>query len=162
MTVRILADLDLRRIRNSRNLKASQLARLAGHEDVVALLKAQPPRPVPPAGRERGRASRRRRRRASTGHNHHEQAHHRQSISPEAVMDVLVAASPTPNQDDSQFAALSWPNAITAFWSSCHSTKSSSLQAFCCVGNSPQSCLPSLAMQARMQGKCLLVSATFL
>lgn len=88
------SEMDIRRMRNERNLKASQLARLAGHEELALMLRAVPRSPSV-GSRDRVRSSRRRRRgqRGSMGSVTHTHTHSRPSISPEAVMDVLIAVS---------------------------------------------------------------------
>lgn len=75
------AGTDLRRVRNQRGLKASQLARLAGHDGLAAVLSERGP------GR-RARAHRRRRRHRDALHT--QGGGPRPASSPEAVLGMLV------------------------------------------------------------------------
>lgn len=84
--VKSAAGMDLRRIRNQRGLKASQLARLAGHDGLAALLSERQG-----GARSRARASRRRRRNREALHT--QGGGPRPVSSPEAVLALLVQVS---------------------------------------------------------------------
>ena len=86
-----LAGVDLRRTRNQRGLKASQLARLAGHDGLALILSERQSQ----GGGRRVRGSRRRRRHRDSLHTGGTRA----ASSPDAVLALLVQVRFACSQD---------------------------------------------------------------